>query len=310
MVQLPKITFFGTHDFGRAMLTALISSGLFTIEAVVTQPDRPVGRGQELQESAVKKVALQNSISIFQPDSLKKEKCTSEFPQSDLFVVCQYGLIIPEWVLDIPKKGTINVHTSLLPQYRGASPIQTALLHGETETGVTIMLMDAKMDHGAILAQQNLAIEPDETYLELSKKMEPVAANLLALTLPMWLTGSITPEAQDESKVTLCKMFTREDGKIDFTKSATEIYNQYRGLTPWPGIWTMWNGKRLKLLQIKKSAHAGIPGKVLNEAGKLFIGCGTNSLEIIELQLEGKKAMTTQEFLNGFKEIVTATLPN
>jgi methionyl-tRNA formyltransferase len=250
MQKLPTITFFGTHEFGAAMLTTLISSGLFTIDAVVTQPDRPSGRDGEIQESAVKKIAHQNSLAIFQPDSLKKEKCDLPFPASDLFVVCQYGLIIPQWVLDLPKKGTINIHTSLLPKYRGASPIQTALINGEAETGITIMLMDAQMDHGAILTQENVAIEPTETYLELSKKMEPVAANLLLMTLPLWLTDSIIPEAQDESQVTTCKMFTRDDGRVDFTKSAKAIYNQYRGLTPWPGIWTTWNEKRLKLLVI------------------------------------------------------------
>ncbi len=305
-MQLPTITFFGTHDFGAAMLTALISSGLFTIEAVVTQPDRPAGRGNEIQESVVKKIAREHGLAILQPETLKTTDTT--FPVSDLFVVCQYGLIIPQHILDIPKKGTINVHTSLLPKYRGASPIQTALLKGETETGVTIMLMDAQMDHGAILSQATVPVGPDETYLELSKKMEPVAAELLLTTLPLWITGSIAPEPQNEADVTLCKMFTRDDGKIDFSRSATEIYNQYRGLTPWPGIWTIWNGKRLKLLEIKPVKQKIEPGVVKVFEENVYIGCNGDAIEILELQLEGKKAMTPKQFLNGNKEIENTQL--
>lgn len=308
MSEKPSLVFFGTHDFGAAMLAALIESGLFSRVTVVTQPDRPAGRSSELQESAVKKLALKNNFTVLQPESLKNQENTPNIPAADVFVVCQYGLIIPQWVLDLPKQGTLNVHTSLLPKYRGASPIQTALLNGETETGITIMLMDAKMDHGPILAQATLTIDPDDTYPELSKKMESLAANFLVTTLPLWLTGSITPEDQDESQVSLCKMFSREDGKIDFSRTATEIYNQYRGLTPWPGIWTVWQEKRLKLLSIKPTPAAGTPGVVRAQDNHLLIGAGEGSIEVLSLQLEGKKPMSAEEFLNGYGEFTTARL--
>jgi methionyl-tRNA formyltransferase len=308
MAEKPSLVFFGTHEFGAAMLTALISSGLFSITTVVTQPDRVAGRGNEIQESQVKKVAREHGIRVQQPETLKKEISTFSVTEAELFVVCQYGLIIPQWVLDIPTHGTINVHTSLLPHYRGASPIQTALINGETETGVTIMLMDAKMDHGAILSQATIAIDPDETYPELSKKMEPIAADLLVGTLPLWLTGSITPEIQDESEVTLCRMFTRDDGKINFSRSAIDIYNQYRGLTPWPGIWTMWNNKRLKLISIKSAEIKNAPGTISQHEGRLYAGTAEGSIELITLQLEGKKAMSAREFLNGYPDFIEATL--
>lgn len=304
-----KTIFFGTQNFAASILEALLKSGNYEISAVVTQPDRPVGRSQELEKSPVKILAEKHNLNILQPESLKNQSSIFNLQSSvDLFIVCQYGLIIPKQILDLPERGSINVHTSLLPKYRGASPIQTALINGETETGITTMLMDEKMDRGPILAQEKVTVDPDDTTASLSERMAHVAANLLLKTIPDYLSGKTTPKPQDETQVTFCKILTRDDGKIDFSKTADEIYNLYRGLTPWPGIWTTWNGKRLKLLVIKKSDKQIPAGQVAVEADKIFIGTNQGSIEVLELQLEGKKAMDAKTFLSGYKSIDKANL--
>jgi len=243
-------------------------------------------------------LALEKNIPVFQPEKLKG----FEMPDlgADVNVVCQYGLIIPQTVLDSAKHGSINVHTSLLPKYRGASPIQSVILNGEKETGTTIMLMDSKMDHGPILAQEKIAISPDDNYLTLNEKMLPVACALLNTTLKEYLAGKITPQEQNHEEKTLCKMFEREDGKADFTKSAAEIYNQFRGLYVWPGIFTFFGDKRIKLLDIKPVDKKLEPGKFVAENGKLFIGCAEGAIEVFKLQPEGKNPMTAEEFVNGY----------
>lgn len=295
---MTKIIFFGTQEFGKGILEALIKSSDFEIVAVFTQPDRPVGRKQEIQKSPVKILAEDHNLKILQPESLKNY----EIPNlgADLNIVCQYGLIIPQTVLDSAKHGSINIHTSLLPKYRGASPIQSAIINGEKETGVTIMLMDSKMDHGPILAQEKLTIAPNDNYLTLSDKMLPVACELLLKTIREYLAGDIAPQEQNHEQATLCKMFTREDGQIDFNKSAVEIYNQFRGLNPWPGVFTFYDNKRVKLLNIKPVEKNIEPGKFVVENGRLFIGCTEGALEIFELQIEGKKSMNAKAFINGY----------
>lgn len=295
---MSKIVFFGTQQFGKGILESLISNPAFEVIAVFTQPDKPVGRKQEIQMSPVKILALEKNIPIFQPDSLKNY----EMPNlgADLNIVCQYGLIIPQNVLDSAKYGSINIHTSLLPKYRGASPIQSAILNGEKETGTTIMLMDSKMDHGPILAQEKITIDPDDNYLTLSEKMLPPACNLLNKTTKEYLSGKIKPQEQKHAEKTLCKMFDREDGKIDFTKSAQDIYNQFRGFYVWPGIFTFFENKRIKLLNIKPVEKNLEPGKFVVENGKLFIGCAVGSIEVFELQVEGKNPMNAKSFVNGY----------
>lgn len=295
---MTKIIFFGTQEFGKGILEALIKSSDFEIVAVFTQPDRPVGRKQEIQKSPVKILAEDHNLKILQPESLKNY----EIPNlgADLNIVCQYGIIIPQTVLDSAKHGSINIHTSLLPKYRGASPIQSAIINGEKETGVTIMLMDSKMDHGPILAQEKLTIAPNDNYLTLSDKMLPVACELLLKTIREYLAGDIAPQEQNHEQATLCKMFTREDGQIDFNKSAVEIYNQFRGLNPWPGVFTFYDNKRVKLLNIKPVEKNIEPGKFVVENGRLFIGCTEGALEIFELQIEGKRSMNAKAFINGY----------
>ncbi|OGH88593.1 MAG: methionyl-tRNA formyltransferase [Candidatus Magasanikbacteria bacterium RIFOXYC2_FULL_42_28] len=295
------IAYFGTEQFAAEILTALIESDKFEIKFVVTQPDRPVGRKQELQKSPVKLVTEKFGIKIEQPDSLKNWKL--EIGNWKLNIVCQYGLIIPKNIIDAPTLGSINVHPSLLPKYRGASPIQSAIINGETKTGVSIMIMDEKMDHGDILAQQEIAIAPDDTFPILHNKLLEIAKPLIVNTAQKWVEQKIKPIEQNHNEATFCKMFTRENGRIDWKKSAREIYNLYRGLQPWPGIFTTADGKRIKLLKIvlaKKSAGAG---EIIFKNQKLFVGCGEGAIEILELQNEGKNALSATAWINGNKNI-------
>lgn len=301
------IVYFGTHDFAASVLEALFKSGQFDIKAVVTQPDRPAGRHQEVAKSAVKIVALKYGTPLLQPESLKN----FHYPISNiqLSIVCEYGLIIPENIISFPEFGTINVHYSLLPKYRGASPIQSALINGETKTGVTIMQMDKGLDHGAVLAQAEVDILPDDTYLSLGTRIGPTAAELLISTAINFVNGIIKPVPQDDAQATICRTFSRDDGKIDWSKSAEEIYNLYRGLTPWPGIWTTWNGKRLKFQKIKKAKkQESNPGVISLVEGKLIIGCGSDAIEVFELQLEGGRAMPTTPFIAGHKDFIGSIL--
>ncbi|HLC70264.1 MAG TPA: methionyl-tRNA formyltransferase [Patescibacteria group bacterium] len=301
-----NIVYFGTHEFSATVLEYLIQSREFNIQKVITQPDRPVGRKQELQKSPVKLIAEKHNLETKEPESLKNYQL--ETRGLDLNIVCQYGLIIPESIIETPKFKTLNVHTSRLPKYRGASPIQGALIAGEVETANTIMLVDKKMDHGPILAEEAIKIAPDDTYLTLSEKMSKLAGPLLVKTALNWVNGKITPIIQDDNDATYCKLLTREDGKIDFQKSANDIYNLYRGLTPWPGIWTMWNNLRLKLLQIKPVDRAIPWGQIVWDNNKLLVGTSKKALEITELQLEGKKPMDAKSFVNGYKDFIGSIL--
>ncbi len=307
--MMPDIVFFGTHEFAGTILQALISAG-YPVLLVITQPDHPVGRHQVLTESPVKRLAREHTIPIAEPERLKNWEPTSKQPT--LAIVCQYGKIIPQRILDWPKTGAINVHTSLLPKYRGASPIQTAILHGETETGITIMLMDEQMDHGGILAQKKVAIETHDTSLTLAHRLAPIAATLLLETIPGYLAKKITPQTQDESQVTLCSLITKEDGKITWQDSASNIYNAFRAYTPWPGVWTTLQGKRLKLLDVAPSTdHTLAPGIISCNHRQIFIGCGNGALRVNSLQLEGKPAMDSAQFGNGYQQIYhLATLGN
>jgi len=292
--------FFGTHNFATTILQGLIDSPLFDIKLVVTQPDKPVGRKKELTPPPVKILAKKHGIKVEQPESLK----TFDFKllTFDLGITAQYGLLIPEKILNAPTHGTLNTHTSLLPKYRGASPIQSALINGETETGVTIMKMDKGLDTGPIILQKSLKIEPSDTYLDLDKKLAKIGLSALLEAIPAYVSDKLQPTLQDDNKTTTCQQFTREDGKIDWNKSTEKIYNIYRGLTPWPGIWTTWKDKRLKLLQIKPTDLKLKSGLVKIKDEKLYIGTKNKSIEILELQLEGKQKMTARQFINGYKK--------
>jgi methionyl-tRNA formyltransferase len=291
------IVFFGTQEFAQTILSSLVDNG-WNIVYAVTQPDRAVGRSKTPQASAVKQYAQARSIDIFQPESLKH---TPLPPQNCAIAVCaQYGAIIPEYVLHAFPLGIINVHTSLLPHYRGASPIQTALRNGDAQTGITIMKMDKGMDTGPTLAQSPIDIFPDETYPELEKRMAEHGALLLGATLPAYIQGDIMPHPQKNEDATACRLITRDDGRINWqTQSTSQIYNAYRAFTPWPGIWSTYKENRLKLLSIQKSTASGSPGMFLTKENRLYIGTIDASVEILSLQPEGKREMTAKEFLCG-----------
>ncbi|MCX6746194.1 MAG: methionyl-tRNA formyltransferase [Candidatus Parcubacteria bacterium] len=309
-----KIIFMGTPEFSVPVLNALIEN--YNAIAVVTQPDKKVGRKQVLTFSPIKKIALANKIEILQPEKISGKV---EFIRRvndlnpDLIVIAAYGLILPKEILDIPKYGVINVHASLLPKYRGASPIQAAILNGEKETGVTIMLVNEKMDEGDILSQETITITDNDNFASLYEKLSVLGTHLLIEVLLKWLNKEIKPQKQDESQATYCKLITKEDGKIDWHKSAQEIDRQIRALTPWPGTWTVWNNKKLKILSASADGSTKLTmttsaGEVFKVNNSLAIQCGQGALEILELQLEGKKSMTAKEFLNGYSKIIGAIL--
>lgn len=246
----------------------------------------------------VKVLAQKHGITVEQPDSLKA--FTLNPNTYTLGITAQYGGLIPKHILDSFKSGMLNVHTSLLPKYRGASPIQHALMNGDRETGVTIMLMNEGLDTGPILLQKTLIIDPNDTYEALDKKLAVLGREALLETVPKYVGGELKPTAQDDTQATTCKKLSRDDGRIDWNKSSGEIYNQYRGLTPWPGIWTLLKDKRLKLLRVIPAKETIEPGNARVDDGRLFIGCGAGSIEVTELQLEGKNAMSAAEFVRGY----------
>lgn len=301
----------GTPDFGVPSLLSLINQS--NVIAVITQPDKKVGRKQEISHSPIKKNAGEHKIEVLQPE---KVRGNTDFIQQikdlrpDLIVVVAYGFILPEEILNIPKFGVINIHASLLPKYRGASPIQAAILNGENETGVSIMLLDEQMDHGPLLAQKSVAIINEDTFESLHDKLSQLGADLLLDTLPKYYSEQIKPIPQDESKATYCQLIKKEDGKIDWTKPASEIERQVRAFTPWPGSFAYWEEKKLIIHKAKyynDNNNQNI-GKVFKINEGIGVKCSQDALEILGLQLEGKKPMTAKEFLNGYPGIIGSIL--
>jgi methionyl-tRNA formyltransferase len=302
-----SVVFFGTHEFATTILQGLIESPLYSVELVITQPDKPFGRKKIMTPPPVKVLAEKNNIPVDQPDTLKNY--ILENKESNIGIVAQYGKIIPASVLKQFTLGLINTHTSLLPKYRGASPIQSALMNSETETGVTIMKMDEGMDTGPILSQEKTQIEPNETYLELDKRLANIASALLNDTVAKYVSGEIQPQKQNDNGATLCKLLSRDDGRIDWQKmDATEVFNHYRGLTPWPGIWSTLEGKRIKLNKIEKIEKTLEPGLLASDNDSLYIGAKEGSIKVLQLQLEGKPEMDANVFINGYKHLFGKTL--
>ncbi|MBP9694823.1 MAG: methionyl-tRNA formyltransferase [Candidatus Magasanikbacteria bacterium] len=295
-----RLVFFGTHEFAATILGGLLDNPLFEVCLVITQPDRPAGRKQELQPSPVKLLAQKYNIPIEQPAKLTAYSLQLK---ANIGIVAQYGLLIPKHILDFFPLGIINVHTSLLPKYRGASPIQSALINGETETGVTIMKMDQGLDTGPIILQKKASIESDETYFHIDKKLAELGILALNEALPRYISGELIPVPQDNAQATICKEFTRDEGKINWHKTALQIYNQYRGLTPWPGVWTTWNEKRIKIISMKIIARNLPPGQVEIFKNQLFVGTTKDAIEVTTIQIEGKTAATTTAFILGNSSI-------
>ncbi|MDX1607814.1 MAG: methionyl-tRNA formyltransferase [Candidatus Spechtbacterales bacterium] len=299
-----NIIFFGTSTFAKIILGTLIDSK-YKPALVVTAPDRPTGRKQELTPPPVKILAEKNKIPVFQPESLKAAKNKLGKTEPDLFIVAEYGKILPKEVIELPKHGAINIHASLLPKYRGSSPIQFALLHGDQVTGNTIILMDEEMDHGPMLSQEMVEVEENDTTETLRKKLAYHGARLLMKTLPDWISGEITPFEQDHSKATYTKIITRNDGKIDWTKSADDIKKMWQAYTPWPGLFTFWKNKRLKILTFEVVEHdVNNPGEVIRYKDVFAIQTQNNIIVPQKIQLEGKKPQGAKEFLNGHEEII------
>ena len=299
-----NLVFCGTPQFAVPTLDALAASG-FNIQLVVTQPDRPKGRGLEMVASPVKLSALRLGLPITQPDKIKTNE---EFRarlvalKPDAIVVVGYGRIIPQWMLDLPPHGNINLHASLLPKYRGAAPIQWAIAHGETVTGVTTMRIDAGLDTGDILEQRELPIATDDTAETVAPRLASIGAGLTVETMQGLQSGSIHPRPQDNSRATLAPILKKEDGLVDFSRSATEVFNRIRGLQPWPGAYTKFRGKTLQMWRARPFDNPLPPGELKADANRLLAGCGSGtSLELLELQLEGKKRMSASDFLHGYR---------
>lgn len=293
----PRIIFFGTPEFGRIILEALLNAKS-SVVAVVTQPDRPVGRDQKLLPTPVKAFAKENKIPVLTSENKEKllairHKLLALKP--DLFVVAAYGQILPPEVLAIPKKGAINVHPSLLPKYRGASPIQGAILNGERETGVTIMLVDEKMDHGPILSQVSIPIATDETTPTLTLKLARLGADLLVKTIPRYLSGKISPKEQDHRLATYTKLLVKEDGLISWSMNNLEIERRIRAYNPWPGVWTTVGEMADQLERVVKNPNqTNLRLKLLSAAVE------DGALSIQTVQVEGRKPNTLSEFVNGY----------
>jgi len=299
-----NLVFCGTPQFAVPMLDKLVEAG-YPVKLVVTQPDRPKGRGLELVFSPVKQQALQLGLPVVQPESIKNNddfRSQLSALKPDAIIVVGYGRIIPQWMLDLPPLGNINLHASLLPKYRGAAPIQWAIARGESVTGVTTMKIDAGLDTGDILLQQEIPIAPGDTAEALAPKLAVVGSDLIVATLRGFQDGTVSPRKQNHEQASLAPILKKEDGLIDFSRSAVEIMNRMRGFQPWPGAYSKFHGKNL---QVRRAAAIDrqLPMSELKvEGDRLFVGCekGT-ALELIEVQMEGKKASATADFIRGYR---------
>ena len=333
-----KIVFAGSPAFAVPTLERLASEG-HAVCLVVTQPDRPVGRKQQLQPPPVKEAALRLKLPIFQPEKIKSDESRDHLQKirPDAVVVVGYGQILPPWLLELPRFGCVNLHASLLPAYRGAAPIQWAVANGETTTGLTTMLMDPGLDTGPILLQWTTQIGPEETALELAKRMSTKGADLIAETLQRLQDGTVSLQPQDNSRATRAPLLKKEHGEIEWTLSAPEIANRVRGFLPWPGCYTGFRGKKLQIWRARPAPDPSLarlsraesrdeqavsfppsrdpkqqtdvvsgtdqvsqPGQLFPEGDNLLVACGQNTLlQLLDLQLEGRRRMTAAEFLHG-----------
>lgn len=306
-----SFVFMGTSELSGAIFDSLLKK--YNVIGVFTKPDTKIGRGHENFSPLVKKLAESHKIPVFQPNKFNDEAVENlKKLNPDLVIVAAYGKIIPQAALNIPKFGFINVHVSLLPKYRGPSPIQNALINGESETGVTIMLMDKGVDTGDILTQEALSIDPEDNTKILTEKLSVIGAELLLKTIPLWTTGKIKSQPQKHDAATFCQLIEREDGHINWTNDAESIYNRYCALTPWPGIFSYWkNGAQTIRLKFISVAIRKDGDSKKHKTGEIFkiekeIGVQTaNGIIILkEIQKEGKQKMKALEFLNGHPNFI------
>lgn len=307
---MAQIVFMGTPDFSVPTLQALIDQ--HEVIGIVTQPDRPAGRGGKIRQSPIKALALQHTIPVFQPKRLRKAEAIAELKQwqPDVYVVAAFGQILPQEVLDIPPHGSINVHASLLPRWRGAAPIHAAIRAGDAEAGVTIMKMDAGLDTGPMLSKRALPIDSDETGQSLHDKLAQLGADLLIEMLPSYLAGEITPQPQPDEGVTYAPQIKKEEGEIDWSLDADAIERLVRAFTPWPGTYTSFRGKQLKIHAGEVIAGAAAVGEVIERDGRIAIGTGEGLYAPTEVQLAGKSRSAIDDFVNGYQDFVGSTLPD
>jgi len=311
-----RTIFMGTSSFADTILSALVAEK-YNLISVYTQADKKVGRNQKLQKTAVKITAEKNAIPVFSPAKFGEEEIIELKNQKpDLLIVAAYGKILPKAVLDIPGFGAINVHASLLPRYRGPSPIQNAILDGAKETGVTIMLMDTGIDTGMILAQKKTTIDRTETSEQLSQKLATLSILLLLETISSWVERKISPQEQNNQLVSLCQLIERNDGKIIWLNDAQSIYNQFRAFYPWPGIFTYWQRNELNIrmkinkLSLGNTSSMGEypPGKIFQSGEKVAVQTGSGIVFLEEVQLEGKNNLQIAEFINGNSGFIGSNL--
>ena len=301
--MIQSLVFCGTPRFAVPTLEALVHAG-FPVRLVVTQPDKPRGRGLVLTSSPVKQSALSLNLPITQPESIKnnadfRSQLGSINP--DAIIVVGYGRIIPQWMINLPRLGNINLHASLLPKYRGAAPIQWAIAHGETMTGVTTMRIDAGLDTGDILLQKEMSIGANDTAETLAPALAASGSELIVETLRCLQADKIEGRPQNNAHTTTAPILKKDDGRIDFRLSAQKIRNRMRGFQPWPGVFTSFRGKNLHIWNAMLSQRLLGAGELLAEGDRLFVGCGEDALEVLEVQLEGKKRMSASDFIHGYR---------
>ena len=306
----------GTPAFAVPTLKALVAGG-YGVVGVYTQPDKPSGRGWVPVAPPVKQFAMESGLKVLQPSSLKKEGIMEEQRElrPDVIVVAAYGLILPRPVLDLPPFGTLNVHPSLLPRHRGPSPIAGAILEGDEITGVTIMVVESRVDSGPVLSSRSVSLALGDTTGSLSRRLADVGAGLLLETLPRWLKGEIDPQPQEESRATYSRLISKQDGEIDWRLPAVQIERRVRAFDPWPGTYTHWRGKLLKVLEAQPlpDVQEARPGEVFHPAGQargLGVGTGEGALLLKRVQLEGRKASDASSFILGHRDFLGDVLPS
>lgn len=303
-----RVFFFGSSEFSLPILSRL-HQDKWNIAAVITLPDRPKGRSLKLTPTPVKVLAKKLGLLVRDWASLKADGVFEELKvlSGDFAVVAAYGQLIPEQILSVTRKDFLNVHPSLLPKYRGSSPIQYALLNGEKTTGISIIILDLKMDHGPVLAQKEVAIEPEDNYQTLHDRLARVSADILSDCLTPWISGTKIPRSQDDRRATYTKLLTREDGRVNWKKTSEEITRQIRAFTPWPGTWSMLGTERVKFFKACPAEYSAVmpPGQIQTKNSQLLVGCGNNTALLIEqLQPEGRKVMGASAFLKGRPRLV------
>ncbi|MFH1141336.1 MAG: methionyl-tRNA formyltransferase [Chloroflexota bacterium] len=314
-----RVVFMGTPDFALPVLEGLLSDGC-QVMGVYTRPDQPAGRGRQPAPPPVKTYALSRGLPVFQPRSLRREEAVQELAslQPEIIVVAAYGRILPPEALAVPPLGVLNIHPSLLPKYRGPSPVTTALLEGESVTGISVMLMDEGMDTGSILAQRQTSILPHETAGELTHRLFRLGAERLLEVLPEWTAGVMMPVPQDEAMATITRLYTKEDGDLDWSLPAVALARRLCAFQPWPGCYTRWEGKLLRILEGGATDSGGAPtappgqvvalGKAINYP--VAVATGKGLLGLRQVQLEGRKAQAVEEFLRGHPRFTEARLPS